>query len=255
MSRLLRASSLLAFFLGWEIVVRLADISPLMLPPISVIFVTFFDLVVNGDLLLHAAYSLSRAFAGLGLATLLAIPLGLIMGWSKLADDICSPILELFRPIPSIALIPVAILWLGIGHTSKIFIIFFACFFPILLNTYSGVKGTDPNLIRVARSMGAGEVQILRGVVLPSSLPMILTGFRIAVAVSLILIVAAEMVAARYGLGFMILYSEVTFRSSSMYAGILTLGIIGYTLNDLTLRLERYLLRWRPGVAGVEDGR
>ncbi len=237
------------FFVAWELIVRLGFVAPYLLSPPSTVVVTLFKLLVFGDMPKHISYSLFRAFSGFGLAALIAIPLGIAMAWSRRADDLCSPLVELFRPLPPVALIPVAILWLGIGNTSKISLICFACFFPILLNTISGVKGVDITLVKAARSMGAKDQEVLRRVMFPGALPSILTGLRISLAVSLIVLIVMEMIGAAYGIGCFIYSAKLTFRTDEMYAGILAIGLIGFALNEIMMRLSRRLLVWRPEIA------
>jgi len=244
-----RIIPLIIFFSGWEAIVMFGIFPTYLLSPPTVALATLFQLSLSGELIKHIFYSLFRAFSGLSLAALIAIPLGIAMGWSRLADDLCSPLVELFRPLPVVALIPVAILWLGIGDASKISLICFACFFPILLNTISGVRGVDITLVKAARSMGATEVQILKGVMFPGALPTILTGLRISLAVSLIIVIVMEMIGAAHGIGYFIWSAKLTFRTNEMYAGILAIGIIGFTLNEMMVRIERKLLVWRPEVS------
>lgn len=246
--RLIRAVPVATFFLVWELVVRLGFVEPYLLSPPSAVIVTLLELLVSGDMLRHISYSLYRALAGFALAALIAIPLGIAMGWSKRADDLCSPLVELFRPLPVVALIPVAILWLGIGNTSKIALIGFACFFPVLLNTISGVRGVDVTLVKVARSMGASDGEVLRRVMFPGALPSILVGLRISLAVSLIVLVVMEMIGSAHGVGYFIYSSKLTFRTDEMYAGILAIGLIGFSLNEIMMRISRRLLVWRPEV-------
>lgn len=246
--RVIRVLPVLAFFLLWELVVRLGFVEPYLLSPPSAAVVTLLRLLVSGDMPRHISYSMYRALSGFALAALIAIPLGIAMGWSKLADDLASPLVELFRPIPSVALIPVAILWLGIGNTSKISLIAFACFFPILLNTISGVRGVDVTLVKVARSMGATNREVLRRVMFPGALPSILVGLRISLAVSLIVLIVMEMIGSAYGVGYFIYSSKLTFRTNEMYAGILVIGLIGFALNEIMMWVSKRLLVWMPEV-------
>lgn len=246
--RLIRTLPILAFFLVWELIVKLGFVEPYLLSPPSAVVVTLIRLLISGDMPKHVSYSLYRALGGFALAALIAIPLGIAMGWSRQADDLCSPLVELFRPLPAVALIPVAILWLGIGNTSKISLIAFACFFPILLNTISGVRGVDVTLVKVARSMGASNREVLRRVMFPGALPSILVGLRISLAVSLIVLIVMEMIGSAYGVGYFIYSSKLTFRTDEMYAGILAIGIIGFSLNEIMMRISRRLLVWRPEV-------
>lgn len=247
--RLIRILPVLVFFISWELVVRLGFAATYLLSPPTEVIITLFRLLIFEDLSVHILYSLFRAFGGFGLAALIAIPLGIAMAWSRLADDLASSLVELFRPIPSVALIPVAILWLGIGNASKISLISFACFFPILLNTISGVKGVDVTLIKAARSMGASDREVLRRVMFPGALPGIMVGLRISIAISLIVLIVMEMIGAAYGIGYFTYSAKLTFQTDEMYAGILTMGILGFLMNEMMVRLSRRLLVWRPEVS------
>jgi ABC-type nitrate/sulfonate/bicarbonate transport system permease component len=206
----------------------------------------------TGELVRHTAASLQRAALGLGLATAIGIGLGVSMGAWAGVRRIVSPLVEVCRPIPPISLIPLAIFWLGIGDESKIFLIFVACVFPILLNTINGVLGVDVGLVNVYRTMGAGRWRTLWHVLLPAAAPQILTGFRISVGIALIVLVAAEMVAAVDGLGYMILNAERTWQLEAMFAGIITISVIGFVLNQVILLVGQRFLHWyyRSGDTG-----
>jgi NitT/TauT family transport system permease protein len=237
---------------AWEAVVRLGIVQDKILPPPSVVVTTWWALLRSGELLRHTVASLERVAIGLGLATVFGVGLGVAMGaWTPLRRFM-NPLVELCRPIPPISLIPLSIFWLGIGNESKVFLIFIACFFPILLNTVSGVLGVDPSLVNVYRTMGAGRWQTLGHVMLPAAAPQILTGFRVSAGIGLIVLVAAEMVAAIDGLGYLILYAERTWQLETMFAGILTISIIGFLLNQTFLVIGYRLLHWyyRGGAAG-----
>ncbi len=251
MRRFLRISSLLAFFLIWEVICRFGLVNPLFLSPPSTVLITTGKLIKSGELITHISTSLYRAFLGFFLAAAIAIPHGILIAWSKNIDDITSPIVELFRPIPAVALIPVAILWLGIGDASKIAIIAFACYFPIILNTISGVRQVDVTLLKVAKLFGANRLQTLTKIVLPSAFPFIMTGLRISMAVALILLIITEMIGARAGLGFMIIDAEYTFKTDRMFAGIFTIGFIGITLNEVMVRIEKRATRWKREIRSV----
>ncbi|MGC2201352.1 MAG: ABC transporter permease, partial [Stellaceae bacterium] len=154
------------------------------------------------------------------------------------------PLVELIRPISPLALYPLAILWLGIGDGSKIFIIALAASFPVILNTFAGVRGIDANLFRASRSLGATELELFKGIVLPGSLPHIFTGVRLAWGISLIVVIAAEMVGAPSGLGYMVLDAQQTFRTERVFAGIIVIGLVG-VLTDLGFRLlRRRMMPW-----------
>lgn len=251
MGRILQVSSLLAFFLIWEAVTRFGLVNPLFLSAPSAVLLTTLRLLESGELITHISVSLYRVLVGFLLGAIIAIPHGILIAWSRTAEDITNPLVELFRPIPAVALIPVAILWFGIGDVSKIMIIAFACYFPIILNTISGVREVDVNLLKVARLFGANRVQTLTKIILPSAFPSIMTGLRISVAVALILLIVTEMIGARSGLGFMIIDAEYTFKTERMYAGILTIGVIGFLLNELMVLIERRFTRWKREMRSV----
>ena len=181
----------------------------------------------------------------MGLAIVIGMPLGLLMGVSRLAYRVLEPITELVRPIPSAAYIPVAILFLGLGDEMKLFVIVLASVFPILLNSYSGVIGIDPVLIDTGRTLGTPRFSILRKIVFPASLPSVLTGVRISLGIAFIVSVTSEMIAGNNGLGYFIIDRQQTFHVPEVFAGILTLELMGYVLNLIFLQVERYLLRWR----------
>jgi ABC-type nitrate/sulfonate/bicarbonate transport system permease component len=234
----------MALVLLWELAIRAGWLDKRFLPAPSAIATTYWELVRSGELLQHTLASLRRIAVGLSLATVLGVGLGVAMGASSRCRQILDSLVELLRPIPPIALIPLAIFWLGIGDESKVFLIFVACFFPILLNTLNGVLGADPSLVNLHRTMGASRTQTLWKVLLPSALPQIFTGFRISVGIALIVLVAAEMVAAFDGLGYLILFAERTWQLEAMFAGIITISVIGLALNQVFLAIGYRFLHW-----------
>jgi ABC-type nitrate/sulfonate/bicarbonate transport system permease component len=180
-------------------------------------------------------------FGGFLIAVTVGVALGAAMARIRLFNEVIDPLVELVRPISPLALFPLAILWFGIGDASKIFIIALAASFPVILNTYAGVRAIDANLFRASRSLGASEFEIFRGIVLPGSLPHIFTGVRLAWGISLIVIIAAEMVGATAGLGYMVLEAQQTFRTERVFAGIFVIGLIGFA-TDLGFRRLRWFL-------------
>ncbi len=247
----IKISSLVGFFLLWEIICRLGLVNPLFLPAPSNVLLTLGKLLKSGELATHVSVSLYRALLGFLLAVVIAVPHGILIAWFRTVEDITNPLVELFRPIPAVALIPVAILWFGIGNVSKIVIIAFACYFPIILNTISGVRQVDVNLLKVAKLFGANRMQTLTKIILPSALPFIMTGLRLGIAVALILLIITEMIGARSGLGFMIIDAEYTFKTERMFAGIFTIGVIGFLLNEIMVRIERKLTKWKRDITTV----
>ncbi|BEP64627.1 ABC transporter permease (plasmid) [Variovorax sp. V213] len=240
----------IAIFLAlWEALPRLGVVSDAYLSPPSAVVASIVQLVETGQLWKHLAASLQRSLWGLLLAGFSGVLLGLLIGSSKRLAAIVDPVLQLFRQTSAFALFPVFILFLGIGELSKVAIIFWASFWPVLLSTVSGVKQVDRLLVNSALSMGASPRFVFFKVVLPASLPSIFTGVRLAGAYSITALVAAEMIGAHSGLGFLTLNSQETFQIPTMYAGILLLAVLGLLLNYLLALLERRLLRWRKGLS------
>ena len=183
---------------------------------------------------------------GVGLAILIGIPLGIWLGRSRAAEHATRPIVEFIRPIPSVALIPLAVIWFGLGVGMKIFIIAFACTWPILFNAKAGVEGVDPRFIETGRAYGLSHLSVLLRIVLPAALPSMATGVRIAAAIGLALGITAEMIAGRSGLGFLLESSRIAGRATEVFATVLVAGCLGALLNSSLLALEKRVLRWSP---------
>jgi NitT/TauT family transport system permease protein len=230
---------------AWEILPRLQVVNAVFLPPLSEVLAAWWQLAASGELLQHVQASMVRSLSGFGLAVVVAIPLGLVIGWYKPVATLLNPLLELFRNTAALALLPVFVLILGLGETSKIAIIFYACSWPILLNTISGVRTVDPLLIKSARSLGLSSPRLFQKVVLPAAVPTIFTGVRLAGASSILILIAAEMVGAKAGLGYLINYAQYNFAVPDMYAGIITISAIGLVINQLLIALERRFSTWR----------
>jgi ABC-type nitrate/sulfonate/bicarbonate transport system permease component len=240
--------AVIALLLGlWELASNLKWVSSLSLPPVSAVARTWFALVMSGEILRELGASLWRMFAGYAIGSALGVLLGLLMGAYRTIYLLLEPVTEVLRPIPSPAYVPIAILFLGIDDEMKIFMIAFSTFFPVLLNTFGGVRGVDPIQIQTAETLGVGKRSILWQVVLPSAAPSIFTGLRISLAVALIVMVIAEMVAASSGIGYFILASERGFKVKEMFAGVVTLAMVGYALNRLFLFTENRVLAWHRG--------
>lgn len=237
----------IAVFLGiWELAPRLGLVDEVFLPPFSVVVEAFADLVTNGQLWEHLSASLSRALTGFAIAIVIAVPLGVAIAWYKPVAEFLGPILELFRNTAALALLPVFILILGIGETSKVALVLYASTFPILLNTISGVRTVDPLLVKSARSLGLPAVRLFQKVILPAAVPTIFTGIRMAAASSILVLIAAEMVGAKAGLGYLITASQLNFQIPNMYAGIVAISLVGLAFNGIIVTIERRFSRWRP---------
>ncbi|HWK23089.1 MAG TPA: ABC transporter permease [Ureibacillus sp.] len=236
---------LILFLVLWQIAPAIGLADPAFLPPFSEVAVAWWHLLISGELWAHFQASILRSIAGFGLALVIGIPLGLLIGWYPLARDLFTPILELFRNTAALALLPVFILILGIGEVSKISIILFACTWPILLNTITAVKNVDPLLIKSARSMNISSFKLFYKVILPASVPTIFTGVRMAGTGAILVLIAAEMVGAKEGLGYYITYAQYNFLIPEMYAGIITISVLGLIINFVLVKLEKHFSKWK----------
>lgn len=219
-------------------------------PPVTRIFEAWVSDLLDGTLITNLLATFWRQMLGYWLAVVLGIGVGLAMGYFRVAYNLMEPLIEVFRPIPGPAYLPVLVLFVGIGDEMKVVLILVASLFPILLNTYSGVRAIDPVQFDTARTLGLTTMQTLREIVLPAALPQILTGMRISLAISLILAILSEMIVSNDGLGYFTLLAERTFKVPDMYAGIFTLAMFGYALNRLFLFGEARLIRWHQESSG-----
>lgn len=247
-----RMVPLLLVVLAWQVMSSIGVIPAFKLPSPWQVFGGLQDLITLGMppghlLHRHISHSLQRVFWGYLTALLIAIPLGIAMGWSRALSTALEPIMEVLRPIPPLAWIPIAILWFGIGNQSAAFIIFLGAFFPILLNTISGVRTIDPLLIEAARTLNATRRFIFFKVLLPGAFPAIFTGLRIGLGIGWMTLVAAEFTGVRqgYGLGYMIMTARDIQRPDQIVAGMVVIGLIGLIIDAGLNLLERLLLHWR----------
>lgn len=249
--RVVRSSiAIVAFLLFWEVAPRVGLAEPAFLPPLSTVLATGWELIKNGQLPSHVQASLSRSLVGFALAIAHAVPLGLVIGWYRRFASIVNPLLEAMRNTAALALLPVFILVLGIGESSKIALVVYSCSWPILLNTIAAVRNVDPLLIKSARTMGLSPFQLFRKVILPASIPTIFVGIRLAGAYSLLVLVAAEMVGAKAGLGYLIIYAQYNFQIPAMYVGILSITVLGLLFNQVLQQVEKRFTGWKV----VSDG-
>lgn len=201
----------------------------------------------SGEFFRDAAGSLWRVLMGFVIGAGLALPLGLLMGTTQLANRMLNPLAQVLRPIPPIAYIPLAMLWFGLGNPPAIFLISLGAFFPVLINTISGVKSVDSIYLRAARNLGASDLTIFQRVILPAAAPHILSGMRIAIGTAFIVVIVAEMIAVNNGLGYRILEAREFFWTDKIIAGMLSIGLIGLAIDVAVEALSTHLLRWRPG--------
>lgn len=219
-------------------------------PTVTTIFEAWYENIIDGTLIKHLFATLWRQMLGYGLAVVVGIALGLVMGYYRALYNLFEPLVEILRPIPGPAYLPILVLFVGIGHEMKVVLIFLAALFPVLLNTYSGVRSIDRVQFDTARTLGLTTFQTFRELVLPAAGPHILTGMRISLAISLILAVLGEMVVSNDGLGYFVLLAQRTFKVPDMFAGIFTLALLGYVLNRLFLIAERRVARWHYESSG-----
>lgn len=228
----------------WYIITSGLNLVPYYILPSPVdVFGAGANLVMNGKLLDNTINTLIKVFLGIILASLVAIPLGILLGWYESLDKLSSLIISILRPIPPIAWIPFSILWFGIGLSSAVFVIFVGCVFSVLVYTIDGVKRTDKVLIEAASTLGANNWDILTKVVLPSSLPYIVSGLKVGVSIALMCTVSAEMIVSSKGLGYMILTASTLFDPGTMVVGMIIIGIIGI-LFDLGFRKAQDKIFW-----------
>jgi len=252
---------------AWEGVARAGWVSPLVLPAPSAVAVrwvkyllplepyqpsagSWLGWAVSGELPRDALTSLSRVAGGFAIGAGLALPLGLAMGANPVAYALLNPLVQLLRPIPPIAFIPLAILWFGLGNPPAFFLISLGAFFPVLLNTIAGVRSVEAVYLRAARNLGASGWTLFTRVVLPAAMPYVLAGLRIGIGVAFIVVIVAEMIAVNAGLGYRILEAREYFWSDKVIAGMITIGLAGLGIDLGMSRLNGWLLRWHHGAEG-----
>lgn len=240
---------LIGLLLVWEVIGRAEIVQPpVFFPPLSSILVTLLEHIVTLEIPRHAGLTLLRSLSGLAAAAVIAIPLGIFMGHFRKIHDLLGVTVEALRPIPPAAVIPVAIVFLGIHDKMKFAVITFGCLWPILLNTIQGVRSIDPVLIETARTLKVRGAKFFWEIIVKAASPYIVTGVRISLAIAMILAIVTEMIAGNSGLGFFILISERSFQFKEMYAGIIAIALTGYLLNQVfVLVVDRFLMRWYRG--------
>jgi len=229
----------------WELVGRSGLVSQQMLPGIGAIAAAFLDLLQSGELVVNAWRSLSRAATGLGLAVLVGMTVGLLMATRPLFRTLINPLVRILYPMPKSALIPLVMIWFGLGDASKIFLIFLGCLLPVIVSAYNGARGVNPFIVWSATSLGASKEQVLREIILPAALPDILAGCRTALAFSFILMVSSEFVIAKDGLGFLIGSLGDGGNYPAMFAVILTVAGTGFVADRLFGSFVNHRLRWK----------
>lgn len=249
----------------WEAAARAGFVSAIILPAPSAVAVKWWASLLpveawnpaaqgwltwalSGELVHDAYASLSRVLLGFFVGAGLALPLALVMGASRKLYALLNPLIQVLRPIPPIAYIPLAILWFGLGNPPAIFLIAIGAFFPVLTNTIAGVRHVDGIYLRAARNLGAGQWTLFSRVILPAATPYILTGMRIGVGTAFIVVIVSEMIAVNDGLGFRILEAREFMWSDKIIAGMITIGLLGLAIDTAMNRINNHLLRWHRGL-------
>jgi taurine transport system permease protein len=236
----------------WTLVTSMGWIKPLFLPSPAAVFQQFHEYLTGAandkPLWEHFVASMGRVFAAFALAVLTAVPVGIAMGMSRVARGIFDPPIEFYRPLPPLSYLPLIIIWFGIDELPKVLLIYLSCFAPLALAARSGMKSASQEQINAAYSMGASYAQVIRHVILPSALPEILVGMRIAIGFGWTTLVAAEMVAANVGLGQMVLNASNFLRTDIVIMGIVVIGVVAYLFDLLMRWVERRLVPWKGRV-------
>ena len=249
----------------WEVLCRYQVFSPQALPAPSQVFVkliayvrpqdpfdatksSYISWLFSGELPHDLLATFLRVLFGFLIGAGLALPLGLFMGRFERVYQLCNPLIQVLRPIPPIAYVPLSILWFGIGNPPAYFLISLGAFFPVLMNTISGVRNVDAIYIRAALNLGATRTTMFRRVIVPSAMPHILTGLRVGIGVAFICVIVAEMIAVNNGLGYRILEAREYFWTDKIIAGMITIGLLGLAIDTVMSRINNYLLRWHRGM-------
>jgi NitT/TauT family transport system permease protein len=239
-----RYSPLLLLAAAWEAVTQAHLVSPYVLPTLSGVLASFFHMMKD-DLAYHTALSLMRGAIGLGAAIVVGIAAGALMAWYRPVRRVLKPFIQLFYPLPKSALIPIAIVWLGLGTVSKIALIFVGALLPIVVSTFNAVGGVDPLLVWSARGAGAREPALLWEIVIPAASAEIMNGIRVALALSFILVIAGELIFANDGIGFLISFLGEGGDYKGMFAGVLAISLIGFAADRLFVLATRHVMAWR----------
>jgi NitT/TauT family transport system permease protein len=251
LSRLAGLLPIIALVVAWQLAVSAQLYPPILLPaPVKVAdaFVRWGPTILS-----NAGASVLRVIIGVGLAFAVAVPAGLVIGRYPVMDRLTDWSIQAFRSVPPISLIPLAMLFFGIGDKPAIVLIFLSALWPLLLNTIFGVRGIERTLLKVARAARASELLVLRDIILPAALPAIFTGLRLAIGGGWLTVVTAEMIAVKSGLGYMILNAQMTFRTELIFAGIIVIGAIGLVADQSVSRLRARVCRWQEGLVAERE--
>jgi NitT/TauT family transport system permease protein len=251
--KILGSAGVITFLIIWELVGNTFQlINPMFMSAPSLVWNAAVQLFSSGEIYNDLSVSGVELFWGYVLSALVAIPFGISIGWYKKMSYIFDPFVNAMNATPRVALLPLVIIWLGIGILSKIGIIFLGAVFPILINTRDGVKTTPVNLLTAAKSFGASEWMVFKTVVLPSTIPFILTGLRLGLGRAIVGVMVGELYAATAGIGFMITVAGATFQTDKVFVGVLIFALAGMIGMELLTRIEARFNKWRPKVGSGE---
>lgn len=239
-------SAVAIFFIVWETIAALRIMSRLFFPGPVDVWLAFGDWYQSGELVIDVTTSTQEFLIGYVMAAIVGIPLGLAIGWYPRVRHALDPFITFFYATPRIVLLPLLIIWLGIGIESKVAVVFLGAFFAMVINTTAGIRSLDTSLLRVAKSFGAKDITIFRTIALPGSVPFILTGLRLGIGHALIGVVVGEYVAAQHGVGRMMAIAGNTFQSDKVFAGLIIIAAAGLILTYVLQRLEHHFDAWRP---------
>ncbi|MFL5086751.1 MAG: ABC transporter permease [Xanthobacteraceae bacterium] len=244
--RIIPAFSVAGFLIAWELFVRWRGIAPIYLPAPSVIAVYLWRMLVDGSMEYHLGVTLLRIFAGFLLAAIAGVSLGLLMGMSRIIARVADAWIAALYPLPKISLIPLLIIWLGTGEAYRIVISAITAFFPIVISTYSGIRQVDPGLLKAARDLGASARQIQLKIVVPAAMPSILAGLQLGMGVTIILIVAAEMIggSSQSGMGYLLINSGQVMETEKVFATLVVLALTGAVIIKLQQWIDRKIAPW-----------
>lgn len=245
---LIGAAAIALFLVTWETATRSGLVNPLFISAPTLVVRAGYRLVAEGEIWLHLRVSGTEFLAGYLMAIGVAIPLGLAIGWYRRLYLCLAPFIDALNAVPRVALLPLIVIWFGIGIWSKIAVVFLGAVIPLLINTFSGVKITEARFLTVARSFGASELRIFRTIVLPGTVPFIFTGLKYAAGRALLGVVVGELYAATAGVGYLITVAGSSFQTDTVFVGILTITCAGVATVELLNRLERRFDEWRPKI-------
>jgi len=245
---MLGATGVVAFIILWQWAGSSGAVNPLFISSPSRIIAAYGGLIASGELGKDIAVSSGEFLWGFGLSIVIGIPLGIVVGWYKPVEALLDPFINFFYATPRVALLPLMIVWLGIGPNSKIAIVFLGAVFAILISTITGVQNLDVALIRAARSFGASDMQIFRTIALPGTVPFLLTGIRLGLGHALVGVVVGELYAATAGVGYLIATAGNTFQTDKVFVGVTLIAAVGMVFTEVLKRIEQHFQSWKPAI-------